>query len=479
MEPASLDVVKHLYVEIRFVLAGVSFKPEVDLQEGALRAFSNLLTTLNGLETLTFAVKATEDVKATEQLLSTEFFTTDIVHDMWDWPKLARMLDRFRQRHPNAPLPSFVLEDITLKSNTSVDKLTDFISCFAKIESLYLQVSYEFEGFEIEPQSSLRLRALSNIENFRIAEIRLSKTTGNIAAALPTSALTLSEFTYHDGLEPLAFLQDLHFLKLRSVEIDCLDDPPAVLELLSLLNAPQLHILSLCNVATDCIVTILGPEFQSLLLRQSSIKKIAVGVISAGQQWLGAQVRLEDLRAFLHDMGKELILSLSYGGGFPPAKFCQAIPLTAPLYEHIEKLFISINDNCIQAPYRASRVRLPKVVELTLSLGSFKKRPIGVVQWFLDGLDLPALKSFLLLVSDDPRMMAPVIAYLPLLPSQCAVTVRCPWKGTATSFYESDQYNDILDMCANSGMDLVFDGDDWPAAARELRRRDEQEQSMQ
>lgn len=465
-----LAAVKQLSVTVTVTLDKTDAGAKADIQEDALRAFSNLLTTLIHLDNLKLVVIKRNAFKF-------EPFTPDRILDSWQWFKLTRILKRLRERHGKSPSLFVSLDNIILLDpQAAVNGLVDFISQFEQIRSFSFKASCNRTDFEIDQQSLLRLRACTNIEELQSNLVDSVITLCKIAAYLPTTTLTIYRVRSFETWGTPSDMQGLHFHNLESLHLNCVNNHAAILHFLSHLNAPRLSHLTLCRLGTSFSEFLLGAELRSFVLRCPCIRGVKIDMIPGSRPWSQAQISLESFQSFLKEVGKQFTLSISYWediGEPPVAKSNQAVPFSPPLQEEIDTVRISIDGSSIQAAHRSHRVRLPNATKLQLVLGGDKKQ-MGIVQWFLDGLDLPALNCLKVTVGGCPQLLAPLIAYLPLLPSRCVIQVvpggfGTASKGHARQFCESEQYGDMVNMCADFGMDLVFEGEHWPPSVKALR----------
>lgn len=416
-------------------------------------AFSDLLTNMQNLKTFTLSTSMNRHPM------------TYSGHDRpKDWSLILRILLRARSLQGMEIVLNIRLYCVYLIRDEDMMNFVMFIENFAAItiSQLFIEV-----GFSTQRESFPKaiLQSLQSFKHIKKVHLDVSghESMLSLAAHLPTSVLQLTgPNRWSTPMKSAA----LSFPHLRSIEVDCRDDSSAILQILSFLHAPKLRTICLMGVDSSNSASILGEDFNLCLRRYSDLETIKIHLLSSEAPWSVVQTRLEDLRLYVTALGKRLKLEIECWGISDGCHLAlswngQAVPLSEPLQGHIEEIFCLFDEDCRQPMYRADRVRLPSVRKLTLGL---MECPVGLLQWYLDGLDLPNLIRFTVILGCGPRVFQVFLAYIPLLPSCCLIRLQYAeeWHpDKVKAFRRSDDFSELKRTCSSLGIDLQFEGRFW------------------
>lgn len=475
LEPASLAVTKHVIIKIELLKCCTQHAnvPKIDIQAQIVRLLSNLLTIMSALETLTLDIETTME--------ASQLFAPVDVQDAWHWPFLMQSLLKRRPYRAVNPSLCINLRSVALKSNGSLEGLASFISQFdaVKIHRMVIGINEYSQEFDIEPATLLRLRACNNIENLQIESELPLETVCRAAANLPTTTLRFGKSWLTDTWAggDSSSLETMLFADLKSIQIDCESDVVEVSNFLWHLNAPKLSQIVLEDLRMENFYEIMITALEPFLPKHPHLQDIKIGLI---RDWSEEtedshqfQRILRNFRETLHLSNIRLSLTMFCTGPSLEGQCFQSgtvLPIDKTFQEHIEKVTVVIDSDTSQPPYRVSRVCLPNILELAIGLYGSPLQA-GIVQWYLDGLDLPGLNSLTLSIGECPRLAAPVIAYLPLLPRNCVVQVshdslfdddvNYDAAEMVETFEASEHYADLVRTCVHFGIELVFQGEHW------------------
>lgn len=456
--PATLGSCKDLIVHVGYCPIGNIKTWVVDFDTETLCAFSILLASMGNLKTFTLKLTIPTNLPRAVSMFRT--------YASWDWTLVVWILSQTHSLQGREAAINIELCGVYLRNGQAVISLAKFLRKFASvtISHLSIEIDDRSQRRTFRPASLLKLKSLKHINQVEITADGYESVFG-IAANLPTTVLKLQ--TSEDWDTPISS-SALAFPQLRSIEMDCRNEPYAVFQILSLLHTPCLRSVSLCNMDDRGCAIILGAQLARFLRRCTTLIDIKIGLIPAEEQWSDVQCRLEELRLIIIALGKRLRLGIDYwetpdGHAVSRSRTGQAVPLSEPLQAHIEELDFGFDEDSTQPMYRAIRARLPSVRELTLRLRDGLK-DIGILQWYLDGLDLPKLSRLTVELGCGPGPFQLILAHLPLLPSCCSVRLQYvrQWSPRGVEvFRRSKDYAALNASCLSLGIDLTFAGEYW------------------
>lgn len=415
---ASLRSVKEIHIELAFPERGLDNAGSAkDISIEALCPFSHLLNGASSLQTLNLHI-----VQPCGLDLDPEEIRT-----CPRWSQLADVVSNSATSRTKSFELTLACEDFHLDVYRDVRVLEVITGHFASIQSLYLDVTAYRSGDE--DFREFRLVRLLRIPDINIRGLEANNQLG-LAARSGVRRLSLRSESYWSQNEftLLAFhnLEDLQMF--WAPREDTNDGTPFEIAFLTL-NAPKLVRLGISVSATG-LEDALGP-IRSFCEDRVTLQRLTVILSDFECMLREAGDGLGHLASIMSQPGRQFQLQVHQGApsGLSGASSYHLLSLADELHSNLQSLSIVIGRLSTHANNRRPRLVLPSLTSLTFELYTYGEKSSSIVHWYLDGLELPALKTLVIVLKSSLRAkkvlpIQPINAHLPFLPTCCAIHVE-------------------------------------------------------
>ncbi|KAK9896660.1 hypothetical protein P389DRAFT_190141 [Cystobasidium minutum MCA 4210] len=374
------------------------------------------------------------------------------------WKRLAEAIkcSASARREPFTLALGF--ESFNLYSDSNIRVIESMVQHFTFIRSLSLPI----RNYDI-PRDSDRLPIFQPAQLSSIPDIHMEGVANRfqlrMSALLCVTKLSLElHFTWKTPLR-----QALIFNTLQELRITFADDVKPCQHIFGSIRAPNLNKLFVEIMIYD--TDVMHDRVSLSWFGAANVPDVTLSLREAECVSIMAKSptkALQDLKGIVTKAGRSFHMEISHSALRIPSKrsMNQLIVLEDALVSDLTGLTVHIrNENTLPGPRRA-RQCFPHLTRLVFVIR--KCQTNDILHWYLDGLELPALRSLEIQMWSCPVessiCLQPIITHLPLLPSVCNELilegVDKPGTATHTDFCRTREYSELKEKCQRLGITL-------------------------